>query len=586
MRAVNLRMAVLLALVTMLVTAACGGGDEEATTAPATRAPAATMAPQATQAPTAVPTARPTNTPVPPPTATAVPQPRGTFQFGLPDMSNYQGIYYVTGSPHLYQDAFYDPVIGTNATNKDDPARGIVSSWQLDTTGTVWTFKTRDGIKFHNGNVATAADVAGTILTVRDSKDIIIASQGPMKREVKDVTSPDNNTVVLTLTSRNAFWPFVYMAVGGCGGSPCFLWDMKHLNQVGAGGYNRQPIGSGPYKVVNIQPGQSITLEATENHWFWGTPRVKTLVYNGIPEDGTRTAALRTNQIQLATLSRSDAVAVKNDTNLRIISRVGGTINYRMEQEWVAEYPGYGKNPLSDVRVRQALQFYAIDRDTLANRFMKGFATPSVDWPANQGDPSYKKHPVPAYDPAKAKQMLADAGFPRGFELDMYVWVPPTQPELPEIFEAMAQNWEAIGLKITRKPMPQATWSASISIPRKYEKPSVAGMFSLGLYRFGANQGSTAFDKTSQFQMSDDQVLGQKVRDWLGVANLEEYIKAGQVVSPLLTEAVVATPAVLDYTALWGVRNDPTVVPVWFQVTRDNIALGLFRVGVNEKAGY
>ena len=501
-------------------------------------------------------------------------------------MSGFQGIYNQSGSPHLYMDAYFDPVMGSTQDGKDDGTRGLMTSWEVDSTGTTWTFKTKDGITFHNGDKATAADAAFWIKTVKESGDVHLSSQGPFKREVADAVAPDANTVVVTMQAKNYFWPFTYVSMAGCGGSPCHLISSKYYQSAGLAEYNKKPVGSGPFKVTSIQPGASITMEALDNHWFWGVPRFKTLIYQQIPEEGTLFAALRGNQIQLGTISRANADSVKNESKLKIVSRPGGTINYRYEQEWVTEYPGYGKNPFSDVRVRQAMHLYAIDREVLANQFMKGFAVPTVNWPANQGDPSYKKLPVMKQDLAKAKSLMAEAGFPNGFEMLMYLWTPPSQPELPEIFEAMAGMWEELGIKVTRRTLSQQAWQATISAPRKYDMPTVSGMFALGLYRFGANQGSTAFNPKSNWQMSDDKALLAEVTRWQGAKSLQDYITVGQEVMPKLVNEVAATPAVLDFTALWGAQADTSIVPDTFQVTRDNISVGLFRVAVPYKAGF
>ena len=572
MRGFHIRAMVLLAVAVSLVVAACGGGSDDAT-----------QAPVATTQATAV---GPTNTPAPAPTATPLPQPTGTLNFGLSTLSGAPGIYHSAGSAHVYIDGAYDPVIGTDANRKDDPTRGFMTSWEVDSAGMVWTFKTRDGVFFHNGVKAAASDVAWWVLAIRDNSDVTISAKGPFNRDVVDAVAPDANTLVLTLNKSNYFWPFTYFAMGGCGGSPCMLASQAHYDAVGMGGYNKTPVSSGPFQITKIQPGDSVTMDAIDKHWFWGTPRVKTLVFTQIPEDGTLVAALRTNQIQLGAVSRSSAGLVKNDSNLRLLTRPGGTVNYRIEQAFVPEYPGYGKNPLADVNVRRALNFYAIDREVLGTNFMKGFATPSVNYPANQADPSYFKMDVPAFDTAKAKELLAGAGYANGFELDMYIWTPPTQPELPEIFEAIAGMWENVGIKVTRKNISQQSYSQVHLIPKKFDRPSVAGMYALGQYRFSANQGLSAFQETGQYQTSNDKVMEARVTEWNSAKTLEEYSRLGKIVMQDYVDQVISTPAILDYTALWGARSDPNVIPAWFEVTRDNIAWGLFRAGLNEKKGF
>ncbi|MSQ25979.1 MAG: ABC transporter substrate-binding protein, partial [Dehalococcoidia bacterium] len=563
----------MLAVVVSLAAAACGGGDEA-------EAPAA----KATQSAPA--TARPTNTPAPPPTATAVPQPRGQLNIALSTLSGYQGIFYQTGTPHQYMDAYIDPLVGTDANNKDEPSRGFINSWQMDSTGTLWTFKTRTDVVFHNGNKASSADPAWWLLTVRDHPDVILTSKAQIKADLVSADVVDATTFTVKLAARNVFWPAVQLAMGGCGGNPCHLFDSQYFKTAGLAEYNKKPVGSGPFKVTTIQPGASITMEATEKHWFWGVPRVKTLVFHEMPEEGTAIAALKTNQMQFVTISRSGVDQIKSDAALRLVTRPGGTVNMFVPEVYRAEIAGYGKNPIADVNVRRALMWHAIDRSVLAQKFMKGYAEPTVNWPANQGDPSYEKIPVPAFDVAKAKQMLAEAGYPKGFEMDVYIWTPATQPEGPELMDALAAMWENVGLKVNRKPITLQTWSSNVQAPRKYERPAIAGVYFLGLYRFGANQVLQSASPTAVNHSFNEVDVFDKIREWAAAPSLEEYIRQGKIVQKIMVDRVHSTPAILTYQAMWAARADPTVVPASFEVTRDNMGLGLFRMGLQQKAGY
>ena len=585
MRGMRARVVGLLGLVmsVSLIVVACGGGDSEATQAPAQQPTvAATTAP----APRATATARPASTPAPAATATAVPQPTGQLNIGLSTLSSYQGIYYQGGSPHLFNDSYYDPLIGSKQDRTDDPARGLVTSWQVNSTGMQWTFKTRDGVVFSSGNKASAADPVWWILTVRDANEITLSSKGQQQREVASVDLLDPNTFSVSLKIRNVFWPMVQLSQGACGGNPCSLIDSKYYKDNGLAGYNKTPSGSGPYKVTNIQVGVGITVEAWGNHWFWGTPRVKTLVFQEIPEEGTAIAALKTNQLQFITISRGGSLIIKADSNLKLLERNGGTVNMFIPEVYKKEFPGYGPNPMADVRVRRALIHYAIDRQALADTFMAGFATPSVNWPQNQGDPSYTKLPVPPFDVAKAKALLAEAGYPNGFEMDVYNWQNAAQPEGPELMDALADMWQNVGIKVNRKPINQQTWVSTVQLPRKYDKPAIAGLYFLGLYRFGGITISQGVNPEGVNYSFDEADVWAKVAEWATAPNLEEYIKLGKEVQPLLVERVHTTPTILDFKALWGARADPNVIPSWFEVTRDNISLGLFRLGLNEKPGY
>ncbi|MSQ24912.1 MAG: ABC transporter substrate-binding protein [Dehalococcoidia bacterium] len=566
MKASRLYLLLLLAIAVSLVAAACGSDEAE----PAA-AQQPTVAPQAAAGPTA--------TPVPPPTATAIPRPQGTLTFAWSDLLNFQGVHY-TSAPQVYMDAAYDTIIGSTRDGKDDTVSGLATGWSMSPDGKVWTIKTRNSVVFHNGDKASAADVKAWLVYTM-SEGSMMSTRAVLQNDIASLDSPDSNTAVVTLKARNIFWPQAFVGRHACGGNPCYVVNGDYLAKNGITGYNRNPVGSGPFKVKEIQPGNSMTYEATDSHWFWGVPRTKTIVWNQVPEENTQLALLRNGGADMINISRAGAVSLKNDRTVKIYTRPGGTTNIRVEQQYIREYPGSGPNPLADLRVRQAMMWYGIDRKALADTYMVGFASPDVNWPANMGDPSYEKLPVPPYDLNKAKQMIVDAGFAKGFELDMYIWPRAELPEGVEMMEGVAVMWEKLGIKVTRKPLAFATYTSTILAPKKFERPSVSGMYGLTHYPFAANQSVAGFNPANQFVQSDDQVLKKLADDWVAAASLEEYIRIGRLANKAIVDAVAHTPALLTFDKLLGGRI--AAVPGSWAPTQDAFSFGAERIGLQPK---
>ena len=583
MKASRLYLLLLLTISVSLVVAACGSGEDEPAAAqqPSVAPQATTAAPvtQAPQAPQATATARPANTPVPPPTATAVPRPQGEFRLAWTSMSNFQGIH-LNQSPQYYLDMMCDYVIGSTQDGKNDSVSGLVNAWNMSADGKVWTLKTRDGIVHHNGDKATAKDVKYWV-DFSKSSESTLSTRANLQNDLVSIEAPDANTVVVTLKARNIFWPFAFVGRYACGGNPCYVMPADYVARVTPAGANKNPIGSGPYKMKEILVGNSVTFEAADNHWFWGVPRIKTIYWALVPEENTQVALLRNNEVHLANLSVAGGKALANARNVKIYSRPGGTANLRVEQQYIKEYAGYGKNPIADVKVRQALVHYGIDRQALADTYMGGFAKPDINWPANSADPSYEKLPVPPYDVNRAKALLTEAGYPRGFEMDMYIWPRPDLPEGIEMMEGIAVMWERLGIKVNRKPIDFAAFISVNLAARKFDRPSVSGMFGLGLYPFAAGQGTAGFADNNQFVQSDDAELRAMVADWVSSASIDDYIRLGRQANRLIADRVAHTPALLTFDRLLGGRSD--VIPASWGPSRDLFSFGVERIGLQPK---
>ena len=478
-------------VVLSLIVAACGSASPTAvpTKPPATAAPTATTPAGATAAPTAAatvaptatrpaPTAAPTNTPVPRPTATAAPVASGELIFAASSIP-------VGLTPHIRGDGshvgLYDYLMGTKAEGPFDPAQSFIQSWTANADSSAYTFKVRTDVVFHNGNKASSADFAYAIERGTDAKSQW-PNGGALRATIKTIQTPDDTTLVANLASPSIFWAIGNISRNRTNTSmPVVLLDKKYLSSVGDDAASKAPIGSSPYKFKSYTASDRFVLEAIDGkHFFFGVPRTKTLTTLAIPESATRLALLKTKSADLASISGSD---------VKTMTDAGLLINRRQSSQWGLLYnaqfpdviPGYGPNPLANKTVRQALYWYAIDRKSLVDNFLRGYGAASTDYPVAKPDPAYVGTPVPAYDPAKAKAMLAQAGFAK-MEIDLWVGTANALPEAVDIMEAIAAWWQGVGVTVNRKPFTGTAFTLALNNAYKssWPKPTVQGLIYSG----------------------------------------------------------------------------------------------------------
>jgi len=288
-----------------------------------------------------------------------------------------------------------------------------------------WRFHLRVGIKFHNGNDFKANDVKFTM----DRK--LATETSPTRRYVDRVDVVDDYTVDIVT-------PEPYVALM----TRVVLWHMEdeeYFNEVGEEGVATKPNGTGPFKFVEWVMDERVVLEANEDYWG-GSPKIKTVIFKPIPETATRVAALEANDVDIISAVPSD-YGDQAPEGVEVVT-VPGTRVY---------YLGLNVNmePFDDVRVRQAMN-YAVDVESIIEYVLNGLAR-RIDNPLLPECFGYTATPVYSYDPDKAKSLLAEAGYPDGFEMEL-----DTQPPFKEIAEALAGQFSALGIEVNVNIMERA----------------------------------------------------------------------------------------------------------------------------------
>jgi peptide/nickel transport system substrate-binding protein len=340
-----------------------------------------------------------------------------------------------------YMSNFFDGLLQRPAPDgKLSPA--LAESWErLD--GVTWKFNLRKGVKFHNGNAFTAADVKFTFERMKDpqySKLLNIANS------IASIETPDDYTVIFK-NVKPVPWFAETMHQN-------FIVDMESSEGRDDGDYNTKPIGTGAYKLVEWVKGSYVRLVANDDYWE-GAPKYKTVDIRPITEEATRFAALAGKQADIVNgVPVSLIERIEKMPHVELISRPARRAIYM-------DISNMKGTPFEDIRVRQAIA-HAINEDEIIEKVMRGQATATAqvpDVPTVGYLPGLKRLP---YDPAKAKQLLAEAGYPDGFDItvagpnDRYV-------NDEKICEAVAKYLAKVGLKVSLDVKPKSIFFDELS---------------------------------------------------------------------------------------------------------------------------
>jgi len=339
---------------------------------------------------------------------------------------------------------FFDALIAQDANLKTKPALAL--SWKAidDTT---WEFKLRPDVKFHDGSPFTAEDVVFTYERIPKVPN----SPGPYTiytRSMKSFEIVDPLTLRIHTNGPAPLLPLDVAALpilskkAMAGSAP----EGKTTAELNAG---NGLVGTGPFKFVEWQRGSRIVAE--RNDAYWGPkPYWKKVILRALSNNTTRVAALLSGDVDLIEdPPTTDLAKLKNDPKITLSKAISNRVIYiALDQHGeppIAIPDTNGKNPLMDKRVREALSI-AIDRKGIDDKIMEGVATPAGDLLPYPMGGTRKDTPVDAYDPAKAKKLLAEAGYPKGFSITLGA---PNGRYINDlkIAQAVASMWTRIGVK-------------------------------------------------------------------------------------------------------------------------------------------
>lgn len=322
----------------------------------------------------------------------------------------------------------------------------LAESWETSDDGLTWTFKIRNGVKFHDGSDLTLDDIVAKFERATNPDS---GHTHPEYYEAIDtVEAGDGNTVVFTLSEP----------------SSSLLYNLARPDSIiypaaQAETQRSQPVGTGPFKFVNYVEGSEVRLEKFDDYYLEGVPYLDAVTFRIIPDPNTRFAALQSGDIDLigVALPPEQFMQLEGNPDLK------GTEGSATTEITVAL--NNTRPPLDDPKVRQAIT-HAIDKDTIVNGAFFGLGT-VIGTHMSPSEPYYiDLEPYP-YDPEKAKQLLAEAGYPDGFEL---------QFELPEPYnierrtgEVIAQQLAQVGIETNLSVVEWGTWVQRIFLGGDYD---------------------------------------------------------------------------------------------------------------------
>ncbi|MDB5316545.1 MAG: transporter substrate-binding protein [Rhodospirillales bacterium] len=369
--------------------------------------------------------------------------------------------------PHYHQlspnnaaaDMIFDRLVDTDPRSRNIP--GLALTWTA-IEPTVWEFKLRPNVRFHNGNAFTAEDVAFTLARLPNVPNSP-SSFAIYSRPITAVEIVDPLTIRFRTAQPYPLLPLDMTNVR--------ILDRETHERATTEDFNagRAAIGTGPYRVVSHRMGDRLELE--RNDAYWGErPAYGRVNYRMITNDAARTAALLSGDVDVIDqVPTSDLARLRTDQRVTLSEIVGlrliflGLDHLRAAGEnspFITDNNGQplGRNPLQDVRVRRALSI-AIDRRAIVDRVMEGAATPASQFLPEGTYSHVPNMPPPAYDPDAARRLLAEAGYPQGFRITL---AGPNDRYINDsrIIQAVGQMWTRIGVRTTVEAQPWTTFIA------------------------------------------------------------------------------------------------------------------------------
>jgi peptide/nickel transport system substrate-binding protein len=287
-------------------------------------------------------------------------------------------------------------------------------------------FRLRPGIKFHDSSPVTPEDVKWSYEHYRGAWTEVL------HEKTQGVEVVDDRAVRFHFNGPFLDFPMLLGTANVCGAG--WVVPAKYYEKVGQDGFMQKPIGAGPYKLVSQQPGVKLEFEAFED--YYRPVHVKEFTMVSVPEAATRLAMIERGEADIMYFVPGELIdRVKNNPKLMLAPVVSGN--------WWLEFPGFRdpKSPFHDKRVRQAISL-AIDRDAINQTESGGMGVVDGNW-INEDVENYIEWPKWERDVPKAKQLMAEAGYPNGFAVD---WITPV-PNFYSRGERIVAQLQSIGIR-------------------------------------------------------------------------------------------------------------------------------------------
>jgi peptide/nickel transport system substrate-binding protein len=369
------------------------------------------------------------------------------------------------GVLYAIHDALVRPLPGKKMGNS------LAESWSESPDGRSYEFKLRKGLKFHNGDPLTTEDVKFSFERYKGT------AASEFKNRVERVEIVDPLVVRFHLKEP---WPDFMTFYGTTATAAGLVVPKKYMEQVGEDAFRKHPIGAGPYKFVSHSPGVEIVLEAYTGYWR-RVPNVKRLVMKSVPDQSTRLVMLKKGEADIGVAyDGPEAEEIKRDSRLQLVPSKHASIFWlEFSDQWDS------KSPWNDKRLRQAVN-YALDRKAINEAACVGLCPPAGVIVPRVMEFALQVEPQP-YDPQRAKKLLAEAGFPNGFDAGEFAAI----PGFPTVAESALNYMNAVGIRMKMRPMERAAFYANWREKKLH-----------GVFLTAAGNSGNAASRVSEFMYS------------------------------------------------------------------------------------
>jgi len=457
-------------------------------------------------------------------------------------------VYANQGANNPWSAYLFDPLVWRDAKSVSTP--GLAVSW-TPTDDTHWEFKLREGVKFSDGSDFSADDVIATINRVRSSDSV--SSFQLYAKTIKTMTAPDPLTVVFETTAPD---PLFHNSM-----SRIFVIP-KSLETVPVADFDsgKSMVGTGAYIYDSYSPGAAMVMHANRQYWGRQSDWDK-VVLSAITDSAARLAALLSGDVDLIESPPYEALErIDSNASTHVVSGVSGRIvllsmdQYRDVSPYITDNNGQPltANPLKDKRVRLALA-KAIDRKAIVERVMSGYAVAASQFLPTGADGTAPGAEPIALDVDGARKLLADAGYPEGFQLTIHG---PTDRDVntPKIVQAIAQMFTRVGVRTAVQVMPWNVYATGID----------TADYSMSINSWGVNTGETSNPMTSMVATFDhDTGFGPRNTGRYSNPDVDKLLKqALQTVDADKRNALLsqASRLVIDDTGVIFLHHEAVVV--------------------------
>lgn len=336
----------------------------------------------------------------------------------------------------------YDYIVGADPDGELNPDTGLAESWERIEEENKWVFTLRDGPTFHNGDPVRAEDAVFHLERVMNPDSG--TGSGPIfSALIESVEIVDDLTFEVVTSGPDITLPFLLSNHGLLEG---MLVPSEYFQSFGDDlesqkrGFLQDPVGSGPYKVVEAQAGSHVLLERNEDYWL-GNPRFPRIRVLEVADEQTRVAALQSGEAHIIEMSRRD-LETAEEAGFTIHRKPGAsTMGLMLHEQWVDE------NPLSDIRVREAIN-RAIDKETLLDELFAGQGRLVDTWRIGSLSLGYEYNDPPEHDPERTSELLEQAGY-EDLEITLIGFERQGLPEARDMMEAITGMLQDAGIDAT-----------------------------------------------------------------------------------------------------------------------------------------